>query len=47
MPKGKKVYEDYRSLSKEDRDEFKLLLEQRENEEFSDLLYEFMKSKKS
>lgn len=47
MTNGKDMYETFRSLTDQEREEFKLFLEQKGKGSFSDLLYEFVKSKRA
>lgn len=42
MSQGKKLYEDYTSLTKEERKKFKSFLENKEKGDFADLLNEFI-----
>jgi hypothetical protein len=43
MSQGKEPYERYRSLTHEEREQFKMFLEDKKRGSFSDLLGEFLK----
>lgn len=47
MSKGKELYERYRALSKEEKQEFQDFLEDKDRGDLYELLSEFIKSKKA
>lgn len=45
MLKGKELYERYRALTPEEREKFKVFLDERGKGDFNDLFYEFLQLK--